>query len=70
MEGRKLLDAHVFNGRQQIAKDIVTNFVVSWIFEFFVSLNSFIHTWNQKAYIVVQKVSVAKHTANLTGRKR
>ena len=46
MEGRKLLDAHVFNGRQQIAKDIVTNFVVSWILEFFVSLNSFIHTWN------------------------
>ena len=26
MEGRKLLDAHVLNGRQEIAKHIVTNF--------------------------------------------
>ena len=27
MEGRKLLDADVFNGLQKIAKTIVTNFV-------------------------------------------
>ena len=28
MEGRKLLVAHVFNGRQEIAKTIVANIVV------------------------------------------
>ena len=27
MEGRKLLDAHVFNGQQETAKPIVTNIV-------------------------------------------
>ena len=32
MEGRKLLDAHVFHGRQYIAKPIVKNIVVPWIF--------------------------------------
>ena len=36
MGGRKLLDANVFNGRQEIDKSIVTN-IVSWIFEIFVS---------------------------------
>ena len=38
MEGRKLLDAHIFNGRQEIAKPIVTNIVVPWIFEIFISI--------------------------------
>ena len=33
MEGRKLLDAHVFNGWQEIANPIFTN--VPWIFEIF-----------------------------------
>ena len=42
MEGKKLLDAHVFNWRQEIAKPVVTN-IVSWIFEIFIS---FIYTWN------------------------
>ena len=32
MEGRKPLDAQVFNGRQKIAKPIVTKIVVPWIF--------------------------------------
>ena len=32
MEGRKLLDAHVFNGRQEIAKPIVTNTWLFWIY--------------------------------------
>ena len=41
----KLLDAHVFNGRQEIAKPIVTNFVFQWLFEIAVSFCSFIHTW-------------------------
>ena len=59
MEGRKLLCAHVLNGRQEISKTIVTNIVFLWIFEIFVSFNSFIHTWSQKACIV-QQVSVAK----------
>ena len=44
MEGRKLLDANAFDGRQEIAKLIVTNIVVPWIFEVFVSFHSFIHT--------------------------
>ena len=34
MKGRKLLDAHVFNGWQEIANLIFTN-VVPWIFEIF-----------------------------------
>ena len=50
MEGRKLLDAHVINGRQEIAKPIVTSTVAPWIFEIFVSLDYFVHTWSQKAY--------------------
>ena len=32
VEGRKLLDAHVFDGHQEIAKPIVSNIVVPWIF--------------------------------------
>ena len=68
MEERKLLDDYVFNGRQEIVKPIVANFVFPWIFEIFVSFHSFIHAWSYKAYIVPQ-VSVAKKTANLTRRK-
>ena len=44
MEGRKFLDAYVFGGRQEIDKPIVTNIVVPWIFEIFVSFHYFIHT--------------------------
>ena len=33
MEGRKLLLAYVFNGWQEIAKTIVANIIVPWIFE-------------------------------------
>ena len=46
MEGKKLLCAHVLNGRQEISKTIVTNIVFLWIFEIFVSFNSFIYTWS------------------------
>ena len=46
MEGRKLLDAHVFNRRQETAKPIVTNIVVTWIFEIFVSFHYFVHSWS------------------------
>ena len=46
MEVRKLLDANVFDGRLETAKPIVTNIVVSWIFEIFVSFCSFIDTWH------------------------
>ena len=52
MEGRKLLDTRVFNGRQEIAKPIITNIVVPWVFEIFVSFPYFTHTWSEKAYIV------------------
>ena len=44
MERRKLLDTHVFNGLQEIAKPIVTNIAVPWILEIFVSSHYFIHT--------------------------
>ena len=46
MEGRKLLDANVLDGRQEIAKPIVTNIIVPSIFEIFHSFDSFIPTWN------------------------
>ena len=52
MEGRKLLDTDVFNGRQEIAKPIITNIVDPWVFEIFVSFPYFIHTWSEKTYIV------------------
>ena len=56
MEGRKFLDAHVFNGRQEIAKPIIKNIAVPWIFEIFVSFHYFVHTWSfmhaNEAYIV------------------
>ena len=47
-EGRKLLDTIVFDGRQEIAKPIVTKIVhgVPWIFEIFVPFHTFIHTWS------------------------
>ena len=45
MEGRKLLDAHVFNGWHENTKPIVTNIIVPWIFEIFVSFHYFIHTY-------------------------
>ena len=40
MKGSKLLDANIF----EIVKPIVTNIVVAWIFEIFISFYSFIHT--------------------------
>ena len=49
MQGKGLLDAYVFNGRQEIAKPIVRNIVVPWLFEIFVSLHYVIHTWSYKA---------------------
>ena len=52
MENGKLLDVHVFNAWQEIAKSNVTNTVVSRIFEIFVSFHYFIHAWSLKAYIV------------------
>ena len=45
MEGRKLLDAHVYNGWHENTKPIVTNIIVPWIFEIFVSFHYFIHTY-------------------------
>ena len=44
MEGGRLLDVPIFNGRQEIAKPVVTNIVVLWILEIFVSFHYFIHT--------------------------
>ena len=35
MEGKRLLDANVLDGRQEIAKPIFTNIAVPWIFEIF-----------------------------------
>ena len=46
MESSKVLDANVVDGRQENAKPIVTNIVVPWIFEIFVSFHSFIQTWS------------------------
>ena len=37
MQGRKLLDPHVVNGRQEIAKPFLTNIVVRGFLEIFVS---------------------------------
>ena len=37
MQGRKLLDPHVVNGRQEIAKHFLTNIVVRGFLEIFVS---------------------------------
>ena len=44
MEGRKLLDANVLDGPQEITKPIVTNIIVPSIFEIFHSFHSFIPT--------------------------
>ena len=46
IEGRKLPDAHVFNGRQENAKPIVTNIAVQWIIKFLISFHYFINTWS------------------------
>ena len=43
MEGSKLIDAHVLDGCQKIAKPVVANFVFPLIF---VSFHSFIQTWS------------------------
>ena len=42
MEGRRLLDANVLDGWQEIAKPIFTNIAAPWIFEIFFSFHSFI----------------------------
>ena len=63
MEGRKLLDAQVFNGRQKLLK-LSLQFFFLWVFEnFFLKLLYMLG--------VVQQVSdsAAKLTANLTRRK-
>ena len=44
MKGRKLLDAYIFNGRQETSKPIVINIVVPWIFQIFFLY--FVHTWD------------------------
>ena len=41
MEVCEFLEAHVYNRLQEIAKHIVTNIVVPWIFEVFVSFDYF-----------------------------
>ena len=41
MEVYEFLEAHVYNRLQEIAKHIVTNIVVPWIFEIFVSFHYF-----------------------------
>ena len=70
MKGRKLLDAHVFNGRQEIAKLIVTNIVVPWIFEIFVTISLF-HTYLRvKKHTLFNKFLLQKKTKNLTRRKK
>ena len=46
IEGRKLPDAHVFNGRQENAKHNVTNIAVQWIIKVLISFHYFINTWS------------------------
>ena len=69
MEGTKLLDAHVFNVQQEIAKPIVTNFVFPCFFLVFCSFSLFYTYLELKKIYIVQQVFIAKKTAIFTGRK-
>ena len=64
IEGRKFLDAHVFNGLQEIAKSIITYVLFPWIFEVFVSFHSYIHTWSQK-HTLFNKTSLRSAFSNV-----
>ena len=68
IEGRKLLDAYVLDGRQEIAKPIFTNIVVPWIFEIFVSF-TFLYITEVKNMHCASSFC-RKKTANLLGRMR
>ena len=59
MECRKLLDAHVFNGWQEIAKPIVTNIVVPWIFAI-LSLFTILYIVRVKKYTLFNKFLLQK----------
>ena len=54
MESRELLDAHVFNGRQEIAKPIVTNIVFYGFFRF-LFLFIILYILGVKKYILFKK---------------
>ena len=66
-----MLDAHVFDGLQEIAKPIVANIVVSWNFEillfFFFSILCILEV---KKHTLFNKFLSQKMATNLTGRKR
>ena len=55
MEGRKLLDAHVFNIQEQIAKPIVRNFVFSWVFLRVVFLFTLLYILGVKKHTLFNK---------------
>ena len=52
MEARKSLNTYVFNGRQKIAKPIVTKIGVPWIFEVFLSFTISYIPKIKKAFII------------------
>ena len=63
-----MLDSHVSNGSQEIAKPIVTNFVFREFLKF-LFLFTLLYIIRVKKHILFNKF-VAKKTANLTGRTR
>ena len=74
IEGRKLLDALVFNGQQEIGKPIVT--LQTLLFRGFLRF-LFLFTLSLLYIIGIKKhiycstsLSQKKNTANLTGKKR
>ena len=54
MEGRKLLDAQVFNGRQKLLKLSLQTFFSVDFWEFYFSFQTFVLTWSYEAYVVRQ----------------
>ena len=63
MKGRKLLDAHIFNGLKKITKTIVTNVVVPRIFEIFF-LFTILYILGIEKHTFVQQFSVGYEGRN------
>ena len=61
MEGRKLLEAHVFNGRQEIVKPTVAIIAFPWIFEIFFHF-TLLYTIGIKKHILFNKFLSQKNS--------
>ena len=69
MEDRKLLDAHEFNRRQEIAKPIIASLFLHGFLRFLFLFN-LLYILGVKKHTLFNKFLQQKKTLNMTGRRR